>query len=284
MPTADCVNTCGAGCGAACSLECADICSSSCRGECISECGSGCAASATTPSKFIDPDHITNDFMLEIIRNVMRYIILLGNKSDIITSAESLFSVIVEPMYYVVIVTCTNTDTNPSEAYPNAVVDDNGGVLHKYENVFRINRVNNETTVTNHDYIKFYSLYESTVEETVGNVVITHYQGSRVVKQYTVYTEPTTDYVNFYYNGIRTKRAEIRHAIGDPCVRYKYYDHKEYDEHANLTNDIGDIYVDENGQPVIEGYDVTEYDTHWVKLDSRTYRKDKDTDSWVLVN
>ena len=266
-------NGCSAGCTSNCGGSCGESCGTNCIG-CTGTCGSGCTSSATTSIKHTNSDKIDNSYMLDIVQNILRYVILLGGKSDIMTSADSIFKVTVEPMYYVVNITYTDSvDINDITE------------IYMYEYTFRINRINKDVTLNKKDYILKYNLYtEDTVDTftyTDGGITITkeihHAEGSRVVKSYVLYTETggiTASY--FDKNGTYMQDAIIPHYQDFPCEKYSYYNTTEYDEHGHVTHYAGDIVMIENGsgdlEPLVE-YIVNEYDTYWLMVSSQSYEK-----------
>jgi len=231
-------------------METCTSCDALCLSNCTSSCGSGCASSAMSVTMHDRIDRVTNDFMLDIIQNILRYVILLGNKNDIVTSLNSILSVTVDPVDYVVNIT-----------YDNGVTVNDKLDLHRFENVFRISRVNNDITLTKKEYRQVFDLYSTDTTETVGTKTITHNAGSRIVKSYALY--PDTEYVNVRYMFDNVHQVlTIEHAAGNPCEKYYYQAGNEYDENHNIIHYDGDVMVDENGQ-VIFDYVVSEYSYHW---------------------
>lgn len=246
------------------------VAAASCNSTCTSSCGSGCASSATSITVPIGAGNYTKDYMLNVIQMVLRYIILMANKGDILLADDSAFSIDIEPMYYVVTITYNNLDNT-----------DELNILHRYENVFRINRITNETQVTVNDYIERYNTYEEETTETVGTKTIVHPAGSRVVKEYALYASYETVNVRYMWNNIHNTLT-IVHNVGDPKEKYTYYDENVYDEYNNIIHYAGDVYVDEEGQVIVE-YLVSQYDTYWRRIASNTYMKNPNTDEWDLI-
>lgn len=252
----------------------ADTCVTSCTSNCTSSCGSGCDASAMSIIMHDNIDKVNNDFMLDIVQNILRYVILLGNKNDIVTSLNSILNVTVEPMYFVVNIT-----------YDNGVTENNELKLHRFENVFRINRVNNDISLTKKEYRQVFDLYPSDTTETIGTKTITHNAGSRVVKSYSLY--PETEYINvrYMYDNVH-QTLTIEHAAGNPCEKYYYQHGDEYDENHNIIHYDGDVMIDENGQVIVD-YVVAEYSYHWDLIRDDTYNRlntyDNPDRSWVHI-
>ena len=266
MPAVDCNNTCTSTCADECEASCGAGCSTSCTGT----CGVGCSSSATSKTLPLNVDSFTKDYMLEVIQMVLRYIILMANKGDILLSDDAAFSIDIETMYYVVTVTFNNIDR--SEGIP---------VIHRYENVYRINRINNETSVTVNDYVERYNKYETETTETVGTKTIVHPVGSRVVKQYALYSINESQDVKYMWNGIYNKQT-IHYFAGDPRERYSYYAEDVWNgEHTAILHYKGDVYVDDQGQIITE-YLVAEYDTYWRRIAANTYTRDSEG-NWNLV-
>ena len=229
-------------------------CNASCTNQCISTCGNGCAVSSTSAIKHINIDKVDNDYLFDVLESILRYIVTMGSKSDIITSLDSIFGVFVDPVYYTVNVT-----------YNNSVEDTNGYMVpHRYENVFKINRITNDTTLIKKEYTQSFNYYTEDGITTVGNVDVPHKAGSRVVLTYDTYTEQFTENISYMIDG--THRTETRvHAVGDPRVRYQYYYSDEYDDNDNIIHYAGDVVLDDNNNPIVD-YMVAAYDTYWQQI------------------
>ena len=70
----------------------------SCNATCTSSCGAGCESSATSITVPIGASNYTKDYMLNVIQMVLRYVILMANKGDILLADDSAFSIDIEPM------------------------------------------------------------------------------------------------------------------------------------------------------------------------------------------
>lgn len=248
--------------------------STTCTSACTSSCGTGCASSATSMPAH-NMSKISNNYMLDIVQDIARYIILLGNKNDIITSANSIFNITVEPLNYAANIT-----------FDNGVTENNGVYnLHRYENVFKINRVNNDIELTKKEYRQVYDVYTEPTVITVGNRQIECDAGSRIVKTYALYTDTEIVNVSYMQDGVH-QTISIVHEIGNPVEKYFYYEDTEYDENHNVLHYAGDVMLDDNGE-ILCDYAVIEYMYHWDLIDEQSYTRpnvyDNPDREWIHV-
>ena len=201
----------------------------------------------------------TKEYLLDIVNKILRYIVLMGNKNEVITTTDSLFSITYEPLY-------RNTNiTFNAEVYD---ADKGENVTHRFENVFRTDLTTNETTYTKHEYEPIIETYTDDCYEPIGKVIIHHKAGENVVKSYITYDNDGYNTLTFTKDGIRQVIQEP-YFEGDPEKAYQYYDRTIFDDDGTVIHMAGDVVLDISDNPVFS-YRVYEYDTRWVKVNSET--------------
>lgn len=207
----------------------------------------------------MNANKFTKEYLLDIVNKILRYIVLMGNKNEVITTTDSLFSITYEPLY-------RNTNiTFNAEVYD---ADKGENVTHRFENVFRTDLTTNETTYTKHEYEPFIETYTEDCDEKIGNVTIHHKAGEKVVKSYITYDNDGYNTLTFTKDGVRQSIQEPYYT-GDPEKAYQYYDKTIFDDDGAVIHMAGDVVLDINNNPIFS-YRVYEYDTMWLKVKSET--------------
>lgn len=207
----------------------------------------------------MNANKFTKEYLLDIVNKILRYIVLMGNKNEVITTTDSLFSITYEPLY-------RNTNiTFNAEVYD---ADKGENVTHRFENVFRTDLTTNETTYTKHEYEPIIETYTEDCYEPIGKVIIHHKAGEKVVKSYITYDNDGYNTLSFTKDGTRQVIQEP-YFEGDPEKAYQYYDKTIFDDDGTVIHMAGDAVLDINNKPIFS-YRVYEYDIRWVKVNSET--------------
>ena len=195
----------------------------------------------------MNTDKITKEYLMLIIGKLIRYIALMGNQSEILTSADTSFSIVNEPLFREITITYIATTTT--------------NVMHKYDHIFRTDLSSNETEYTLKEYEQAFKYYSVDFDEVIGTVTVHHSIGDRVVIEYATYQSDTFSDLFTTEDGV-CKTFRVVHHAGDPIMKYNYYEETVKDAQGKVIHTAGDVMKNMDGSPS-GTYAVKTYDFSW---------------------